>query len=109
MKDSIWTRDELIAYILLFAAHTNFEESNMERNVIISRVDMQTFSEIHGEFDLDNDYQSLKKIQEGLERHDYTAEDIDGLLNDIKYMFHSDGEFDILERNMYLFLEKLLK
>jgi len=108
MKDSIWSKDELIAYILLFAANSNFEESNKERNVIISKVDMQTFSDIHEEFDKDNDYQSLLKIQEGLERHDYSKTDLTQLFSDIKVLFYADGEFDVLERNMFDFLKKIL-
>ena len=55
MKTIDWTRDELVAYILLFAAHSDFKEDNHERNVIISKVDMDTFQEIHDEFDNDND------------------------------------------------------
>ena len=55
MKTIDWTRDELVAYILLFAAHSDFKEDNHERNVIISKVDMKTFQEIHDEFDKDND------------------------------------------------------
>jgi len=108
MNDSIWSRDELIAYILLFAANSNFKESNKERNIIISKVDMETFSEIHEEFDHDNDYQSLKKIQAGLLRHDYTSDDLEGLFIDIKVLFYSDGEYDTLEKNMFLYLKKVL-
>ena len=66
MKTIDWTRDELVAYILLFAANSDFKEDNHERNVIISKVDMQTFQEIHDEFDNDNDYQSIKKIMVSL-------------------------------------------
>ncbi|NND52399.1 MAG: hypothetical protein HKN54_08330 [Flavobacteriaceae bacterium] len=108
MKDSIWSKEELIAYILLFAANSDFKESNKERNVIISKVDMQTFSDIHEEFDKDNDYQSLQKIQEGLERFDYSKSDLSELFSDMKVLFYADGEFDILERNMFEFLKKIL-
>lgn len=103
-----WTKDELIAYILLFAANSDFNESNLERNVIISKVDMQTFSDIHTEFDTDNDYQSIQKIQVSLKEHHYSLEDLDALFVDIKALFYADGEFDILEQNMFLYLKKVL-
>ena len=51
MAQTHWTKKELVAYILLYTAHSNFEEDNKERNVIISKVDMQTFQKIHDEFD----------------------------------------------------------
>ena len=102
-----WTRDELVAYILLFAAHSDFKEDNHERNVIISKVDMITFQDIHDEFDSDNDYQSIQKIMTSLKQHNYDKNDVEVLLADIKVLFFSDGEFNINERNMLKSLERL--
>ena len=104
-----WTRDELVAYILLFAANSDFKEKTEERNMILSKVDQQTFKDIHDEFDRDNDYQGIKKITTSLEQHNYTKDDIDILLEDIKVLFLSDDDFDITEQNMYRFLERLFK
>ena len=108
MKQSHWSKEELVAYILLYTAHSNFEEANTEKNVIISKVDMQTFQRVHDEFDNDNDYQSLQKIIQGIEEHQYSSKDLQSLFTDIKMLFLSDGEYDILERNMFLFLKKIL-
>lgn len=109
MKTIDWTRDELVAYILLFAAHSDFKENNKERDVIISKVSMQTFQDIHDEFDKDNDYQSIKKIMVSLEQHNYDKDDVEILLEDIKTLFFSDGEFNINERNMLTALQRLFK
>lgn len=109
MKTIDWTRDELVAYILLFAANSDFKEDNKERNVIISKVDMNTFSDIHEEFNLDNDYQSIKKIMASLEQHHYDKDDIDILLADIKVLFFADGEFTINEQIMLKSLARLFK
>ena len=103
-----WTKDELIAYILLYAANANFKEENKERNVIISKVDMQTFQKIHDEFEKDNDYQSINKMISGLEQHEYSNQDLSMLFNDIKIMFLSDGNFDSIEQSVFLFLKKVL-
>ncbi|MEO1032113.1 MAG: hypothetical protein AAFX55_11945 [Bacteroidota bacterium] len=109
MKTIDWTRDELVAYILLFAAHSDFKEDNRERDVIISKVDMNTFQEIHDEFDRDNDYQSIQKIMTSLRQHNYDKDDVETLLADIKTLFFSDGEFNVNERNMLKALERLFK
>ncbi|MBT8253759.1 MAG: hypothetical protein HKN00_14140 [Flavobacteriaceae bacterium] len=108
MNEVHWSKEELIAYILLFAAHSDFKESNHERNVIISKVDMNTFQRIHDEFDDDNDYQSIQKIQDALKFHDYKKEDLSALFKEIMVLFHSDGDFDVLERNMFTVLKRLL-
>ena len=108
MSTTHWTKDELIAYILLYAAHSNLDEANHERNVIISKVDMQTFQRIHDEFDADNDYQSIQKIINGIEAHNYSKSDLNTLFSDIKLLFLSDGEFDVLEQGIYTSLKKIL-
>jgi len=107
-KNTPWSKDELVAYILLFAANSNFIESNSEKNAIIAKVDMKTFQTIHDEFDSDNDYQSIQKIIQGLKDHNYTKEDLEELLSELKVMFLSDGEYDILEHNMMLWLRKII-
>jgi hypothetical protein len=109
MKTVDWTRDELIAYILLFAANSDFKEDNKERNVIISKVDVYTFQEIHDEFNNDNDYQGIQKIMASLRQHNYEQDDVEILLTDIKTLFFSDGKFNIQERNMLKCLNRLFK
>jgi hypothetical protein len=107
MKTIDWTRDELVAYILLFAANSDFKEDNKERNVIISKVDMQTFQDIHDEFNSDNDYQGIQKIMTSLKQHNYEKEDVDIIMADIKTLFFSDGKFNIEEQNMLKCLNRL--
>jgi len=109
MEAPNWTKDELMAYILLYAAHSDFKEDNHERNVIISKVDMQTFQKVHDEFSEDNDYQSIQKILASLQAHNYNQEMLEELLADIKALFFADGDFDTKEHSMLLFLNRILK
>ena len=104
-----WSKNELVAYILLYASQSDLIVSNKERNVIISKVDMNTFQKIRNEFDNDNDYQSIQKIIAGLKEHNYTKMDIDLLLADIKMLFFADGRFNVSERSMYKLLTKLFQ
>ena len=108
-SNTSWIKNELVAYILLYASQSDMIESNKERNIIISKVDMNTFQIIHNEFDKDNDYQSIQKIMAGLKEHNYTKMDIDLLFADIKLLFFADGNFNVSERTMYKLLKKLLK
>ena len=107
-KRQHWTKAELVAYILLYASQSDMIVSNKERNVIISKVDMNTFQKIRNEFDKDNDYQSIQKIMSGLKEQNYSKMDIDLLLADIKMLFFADGNFNVSERTMYKLLKKLL-
>ena len=107
--ESNWTKNELVAYILLYAAQSDLIESNKERNIILSKVDMKTFDKIHKEFEQDNDYQSIQKILIGLEAYDYSKMDIDLLLSDIKELFFADGDYDASEQGIYNLLNKLFQ
>ncbi|TCK69261.1 hypothetical protein DFQ05_0781 [Winogradskyella wandonensis] len=109
MEAPNWTKEELIAYTLLYAAHSDFKEDNKERNVIISKVDMQTFQKIHDEFSKDNDFQSIQKILASVEKHNYSKDALEQMLADIKGLFFADGDFDIREHSMLLFLKRILK
>ena len=104
-----WTKDELVAYTLLYAANSNYVVDNKERNVIIEKVDMKTFQKVHDEFESDNDYQSVQKITQGLKALNYTQDDIQELLQDIKVLFFADGSFDVYERIMFRSLKNILK
>ncbi len=109
MKSIDWTKDELLAYILLFAANADFKETANEQKLILSKVDIDTFLDIKEEFDNDNDYQGLKKIMTSLEQHHYGKDDIDILIEDIKVLFFVDDEYTVLEQNMLLALKRLFK
>ncbi len=109
MEAPNWTKEEFIAYLLLYAANSDFKESNKERNMIISRVDHKTFQRIHSEFSEDNDYQSIQKIMAALEQHNYSKQDLESFHADLKLMFHSDGSYDLLEKNMFTFLKRLFE
>lgn len=108
MNDKHFTKEELVAYILLYAANSDFKETQKEKELILSKVDPSVFFRVHAEFDNDNDYQNIQKIIEGVEAHNYSQEDLTSLFTDLKTLFFVDGEFDILEQNMFRSLKKVL-
>ena len=106
--DTNWTRKEFKAYILLYAAQADFNISAEEKEMIISKVDKNSYEKIQKELKKDNDYQSIQKIQKNIEIHSYSQDFLENLINDIKEVFFSDDNFDVLERNMLMFLKRVL-
>ncbi|MDC8000017.1 hypothetical protein POV26_03135 [Aequorivita todarodis] len=104
-----WTHDELKAYMLLYCAHADFNVSKEEKEYIKSRVGEEKYRKIHKEFENDNDYQQIQKINAAIERFEYSKEEIDEAFQSIKKLFLADGEMDILEQNLYRGLKHLLK
>ncbi|WAC02351.1 hypothetical protein N7U66_00980 [Lacinutrix neustonica] len=104
-----WTKEELLAYILLYVANSDLQESNGEKDFIMSKVNREIFADVHAEFDNDNDYQCLQKIIQGVESHDYFKNDYAELFTDIKLMLYADGEADEMEETTFMYLRKILK
>lgn len=106
--DINWTRDEFKTYVLLYAAQSNYIETESESKYILSKVNEQIFNRIHTEIVHDNDYQSMEKIKDYLAENKYSTTDKENLLKDIKNVFFADGSVDILERNVFIFLKKII-
>lgn len=104
-----WTKQELIAYILLYVANSDLNESNDEKEFIMSKVDRETFASVHEEFDKDNDYQCLQKIIKSVESHDYFRNDYAELFSDIKSMLYAHGEAEEMEETVFMYLRKILE
>ena len=104
-----WSREELKTYILLYCAYANFIETQDERAFIIDKVGEEMHTKMFNEFDKDNDYQRIQKIQHTVERANYSKEELEALFENIKNMFLADGEIDILEENIFRGLNHLLK
>ncbi len=111
MKDykTNWTKEEFKAYLLIYCANADFDESKEEKTFIKSHTTIENFDDIQREFDGDSDFTSIQKIQWSLNNHGYTESEIDVLLQDIKDLFVSDHQYTLLERNIYTVLKRLFK
>ena len=107
--DTIWTKEELNAYILIYCANADFTESKVEIDLIKSKIPSVVFEKVHHEFEKDNDYQSIQKIQSTIDRYGYTSNEKIRLSNEIKEIFLSDEKYDILEKNLLLGLNHIFK
>jgi hypothetical protein len=104
-----WTKEELKIYVLIYCANADFSESKFEVDFIKSKIQTSNFEKIHAEFEQDNDYQSIQKIQLSMEEHGYTNDETNRLFGEIKELFLSDKKYDILEQNLYRGLSHILK
>ncbi|WP_158837623.1 hypothetical protein [Polaribacter sp. L3A8] len=104
-----WTKEEFQTYVLLYAAQSNYIETESESTYILSKVKEDLFNSIHTEIVHDNDYQAMEKIKTYLAENKYTNVEKEQLLKDIKNVFFADGSVDVLERNVFLLLKKIIE
>lgn len=103
-----WSRSELRAYLLLYCANANFIKTKEETEQIRSKIDKTLFNKISKEFEGDNDYQSIQKIESAIKRLKYNKEEINALEDEIKGLFLADGNYDQMEKTLFFGLNKIL-
>jgi hypothetical protein len=103
-----WSNEELKVYLLIYSANADLSESKIEVDFIKSKIKTSNFEKIHAEFDEDNDYQSIQKIHASMREHGYSDAEKERLFAEIKELFLADGEYDILEQNLYRGLTHIL-
>ena len=104
-----WTKEEFKAFLLLFAAQTNFIETQEEIEYIESKFSNEIINRTRKEINKLNDHQKSEIIVNQIKSNEYVQSDLDEILIEIKELYKSDGAFDSLEQLMFSMLEKLLK
>lgn len=80
---SKWNKEELKIYILLLCAKADKVEVKEELNLIKTKTSAEIFDTIYREFQNDSEDESLEKIQDVLERHQYSELELCELKNEI--------------------------
>ena len=93
-----WTKDEFIAYLLIYAAQANQIETLEEKEFIEARFDSKLLKNIYKEINSDNDYQKIQKVMVYTYQNNYLSQDLDDLLKEIKELLLCDGRFDATEQ-----------
>ena len=104
-----WSKDEFIAYLLIYAAQINQIETEEEKEFIASKIDAQILKNIYKEINNDNDYQRIQKVMVYTYQEKYLSQDLDSLLREIKELLVCDGKFDATEQALYHYLKKIFK
>ena len=102
-----WTKDEFLAYLIIYAAQINQIETEEEKEFIESRFDSKTLKKIYKEINSDNDYQRIQKVMVYTYQKNYLSHDLDNLLKEIKELLLCDGKFDVTEQALYHYLKKI--
>ncbi|OSY89458.1 hypothetical protein WH52_02145 [Tenacibaculum holothuriorum] len=103
-----WSKREFEVYVLLYAAHCNFIETEEERNYILSKVDEATYNKMHTEIVAESDHINLEKIKLYLRDNKYSEAEKEKLIRDIKKVFFADGTVDVMEKKVFGVLQKIL-
>jgi len=103
-----WNYQEFSAFLMLYAASADFVVTVEEKDAILRKVDETTFKVIEKEYNTLSDSQKIELILSYKGLYFPTTAQTNELLALIKSEFLADGEFNLLEQNLYRILKKLL-
>lgn len=104
-----WTKEELKIYTLIYCANADYFESHFEISYIKSKVKESDFDKIYAEFKKDNDYASIQKINNCIDRLGYSNKEKDLLFDEMRELFLSDGKYHSLEQNLHRALSNIIQ
>lgn len=103
-----WSKDELKIYILLLCAKADKIEDEEEIQLIKAKTSNEIFEKLHNQFLNDNEEESLEKIQQALEEHEYSELELCELKNEIQQIFAADRKIPMSESNLGRILDNII-
>lgn len=107
-KSNNWNKQELKIYILLLCANADSVKSKEEIELIKSKTDSETFDKIFKEFSQDTEDEGLAKIDENIQLHYISRNELIELQNEISEVFFSDNVITMMEKNLARILDNII-
>lgn len=103
-----WNYEEFLSFLLLYSAHADMEYDESERKFILQRVDPDHLEKVREEFEKLNDYEIIRVIERYRGLYFPTSDRKQELLSRIETLFKADGEYNVVEKNVFRLLKKIL-
>ena len=103
-----WNYEEFCAFLLLYASYADLDFSKSEKELILTKVNKETFDKIEKVYLESSDYERLEIILDHKGVYYPTHAQRMELLGELTKLFKADGDYSKLEKNLMIFLEKLL-
>lgn len=106
--NNTWNQNEFLAFTLIYGAHADMEFSSQEKEEVQKLVTKEKYLDLYNLFNGMSDYKALELIMDYKELYYPTTSQKNDLLDKLENLFKSDGDFSSLEKQLHLFLEKIL-
>lgn len=107
-EETQWSKEELKTYILILCAKADKVEAEEEIALIKTKTSNEIFDKMHRIFQNDDEDESLEKIENAMERQNYSELEICELKNEIQKIFAADRKIPMAESNLGRILENII-
>ena len=103
-----WTKSELKAYILIFCANIDADETKEEIDFIKSLTTPSDFNKMYKEFLSNSEQDSINKIDDNIQYHEFTEMELMEFRTEIRKIFNSDQKIHRKEGTLDRILDNIL-
>lgn len=103
-----WNHDEFVAFLLFYAASADMECTDEEKKMILDSIHQDHLPDIEKEYARLSDFERIEVIQSYRPKYFQNTPQKEELLQGLKKVFSADGEYDMMERSMFLMLQRIL-
>jgi hypothetical protein len=104
-----WTYQDFLSYMLIYAASSDLNISEEEREYIQKRVEKDEFKEILKCFNKHSDYERIEVVKTLGEKYSNDIGSKSELRKELIKLFYADDDYSILEKNFFLMIKKIMK
>jgi hypothetical protein len=108
MSELNYSYNEFLAFLLIYVAHVDMEFAEEEKEMIKKSVGEPTYEKMLKAFDAASDYQAYQTILNYKGLYYPTQDRKDELIDKMRDLFFADADFNIMEKELLHFLEKMM-
>lgn len=102
------TKNQFETFLLVYAAHVDFEFSESEKAFILSRTNLETFYAMLELYSKNGDYSCLKIILNHKLEYYSSKEEQDRIFELLVEIFKVDGDYSRIEKSFIEFFKKVI-
>jgi hypothetical protein len=108
MDELKWSFNEFLAFLLIYVANVDMEFAEEEKVMITQSVGETTYTKMLTEFESMSDYKAYDTILSYKGVYFPTVEQKSEIIEKITDLFHADAEFNVMEKELLHFLDKMM-
>lgn len=108
MNDLKWSYEEFTAFLLIYIANVDMEFAEEEKAMIRTYAGEDIFAEMVNIFDSMSDFRAYETIMSYKDLYYPSPEEKQKLVDKMQDLFHADAEFNIMEKELLHFLDRMM-
>ena len=103
-----WTYQDFLAYVLIYAAASDFNISQEEKEYIQKRVEKDEFDKILKCFSKHSEFERIEVVKTLGKKFSNDIGSKSEIRKELVKLFYADDDYSILEKNFFLMLKKIM-